>query len=86
MKTGRYSLKELLTHNEIEQIIIPEIQRDYVWKEDNVIKLLDDIVLKFKAKKNHCLEIKINGVIENNTSVNLFLAKEYERLCSTETR
>ena len=80
MKTGRYSLKELLTHNEIEQIIIPEIQRDYVWKEDNVIKLLDDIVLKFKAKKNHCLEIKINGVIENNTSVNLFLAKEYERL------
>lgn len=80
MKTGRYSLKELLTHNEIEQIIIPEIQRDYVWKEDNIIKLLDDIVLKFKAKKNHCLEIKINGVIENNTSVNLFLTKEYERL------
>lgn len=80
MKTGRYSLKELLTHSEIEQIIIPEIQRDYVWEEDNVTKLLDDIILKFNQKQNHSLEIKINGIVETNVSVNQFLTKEYERL------
>lgn len=80
MKTGRYSLKELLTHNEIEQIIIPEIQRDYVWKISNVGKLIDDIYKNYEKKINHQLEIKINGVAENNESVNQFLTKEYERL------
>jgi uncharacterized protein with ParB-like and HNH nuclease domain len=80
MKTGRYSLRELLTHNEIEQIIIPEIQRDYVWEISNVAKLIDDINKNYEKKKNHQLEIKINGIIEENDSVNQFLTKEYERL------
>jgi uncharacterized protein with ParB-like and HNH nuclease domain len=80
MKTGRYSLKELLTHNEIEQIIIPEIQRDYVWTENNVKKLIDDIIKGHKKKESHQLEIKINGVAEKNESVHQFLKKEYERL------
>lgn len=80
MKTGRYSLKELLTHNEIEQIIIPEIQRDYVWEIDNVAKLIDDINKNYEKKKSHKLELKINGIIEENDTVNQFLTKEYERL------
>ncbi len=80
MKTGRYSIRELLTHNEIEQIIIPEIQRDYVWEISNVAKLIDDINKNYEKKKNHQLEIKINGIIEGNDSVNQFLTKEYERL------
>lgn len=80
MKTGRYSLRELLTHNEIEQIITPEIQRDYVWEISNVAKLIDDINKNYEKKKNHQLEIKINGIIEENDSVNQFLTKEYERL------
>lgn len=80
MKTGRYSLRELLTHNEIEQIIIPEIQRDYVWEISNVAKLIDDINKNYEKKKNHQLEIKINGIIEESDSVNQFLTKEYERL------
>ena len=80
MKTGRYSLKELLTHNEIEQIIIPEIQRDYVWEITNVSKLIDDINRSYKKKISQQFEIKINGVIEINITVNQFLIKEYERL------
>lgn len=31
MNTGRYTLSELLNCSEIERIIIPELQRDYVW-------------------------------------------------------
>ena len=36
MKTGRYNISQLLTAPEIEQIVIPELQRDYVWKKRNV--------------------------------------------------
>ena len=43
MNTNRYSLKSFLTDHNLEQIVIPEIQRDYVWREDNVKKLLSSI-------------------------------------------
>ena len=44
MNTGRYTLRSFLTDHNLEQIIIPEIQRDYVWKEENVTKLLTSIL------------------------------------------
>lgn len=79
MKTGRYNFQELLTHNEIDQIIIPEIQRDYVWKEDNVLNLINDIVRKFREKKEVSLDISVNqSEVDNN--VKDFLQKEYEKL------
>lgn len=43
MNTGRYTLKSFLTDHNLDQIIIPEIQRDYVWQEENVKKLLISI-------------------------------------------
>ena len=43
MNTGRYTLKSFLTDHNLDQIIIPEIQRDYVWQEENVSKLLQSI-------------------------------------------
>ena len=43
MNTGRYTLKSFLTDHNLDQIIIPEIQRDYVWQEENVTKLLISI-------------------------------------------
>jgi uncharacterized protein with ParB-like and HNH nuclease domain len=43
MNTGRYTLKSFLTDHNLDQIIIPEIQRDYVWQEENVTKLLQSI-------------------------------------------
>lgn len=81
MKTGRYSLKQLLTHNEIEQIIIPEIQRDYVWEVSNVKKLIGDIQKKiFEKKSSHQIEIKGNGKDSIPESISQFLSHEYERL------
>ena len=59
MKTGRYSLYQLLNNPEIEQIIIPEIQRDYVWQKQNTIALLDSIKMKYKEKKSINLSIKV---------------------------
>ena len=79
MKTGRYSLKELLTHNEIEQIIIPEIQRDYVWQESNVTSLIESIIERFKKKNKSKIEINIEGK-QIEKSFNEYLQKEYDKL------
>jgi len=43
MNYGKYSFKKLLTDHSLDQILIPEIQRDYVWKKENVIGLLNSI-------------------------------------------
>ena len=43
MKAGKYNIKELFVNRYVQQIIIPEIQRDYVWSEKQVIGLLDSI-------------------------------------------
>ncbi len=80
MKSGRYNVRELLTHNEIEQIIIPEIQRDYVWKKKNVVKLLDSIIKNFVSKRESNLLIEIVGETNVNASVSSFLQKEYNKL------
>jgi uncharacterized protein with ParB-like and HNH nuclease domain len=43
MNAGKYNLGEFLKNHNLEQIIVPEIQRDYVWKAENVNKLLTSI-------------------------------------------
>ena len=52
MKAGKYNIKELFSNNNIESVIIPEIQRDYVWGKDQVEGLLQSITddfLKFQG-------------------------------------
>ena len=80
MKTGRYSFSQLLNSPEIEQIIIPEIQRDYVWNVKNVDGLLNSIFSKYESKT------KINLVIQTDEGevsgqLGKYLTKEYSRLC-----
>jgi uncharacterized protein with ParB-like and HNH nuclease domain len=43
MKAGKYSIKELFVNRYVQQIIIPEIQRDYVWGAEQVKGLLESI-------------------------------------------
>lgn len=79
MKTGRYSLYQLLNNPEIEQIIIPEIQRDYVWKEQNVRNLLESIKAKYEGKESVELTINANNATLSD-SIKGYLSKEYEKL------
>lgn len=51
MKAGKYSVKELFINRYVQQIIIPEIQRDYVWGEEQVIGLLNSIKKDFELFK-----------------------------------
>lgn len=43
MKTGRYSILDILDFQNLEQFVIPEIQRDYVWSKSDALDLLDSI-------------------------------------------
>ncbi len=79
MKTGRYSLFQLLNNPEIEQIIIPEIQRDYVWGEQNVNSLLDSIKAKYDKKEAVILTINA-GNAPLSGSMKAYLSKEYEKM------
>ena len=49
MRTGRYNIAELFGNRHIEQLVIPEIQRDYVWGPKQVEHLLTSILGNFKA-------------------------------------
>jgi hypothetical protein len=48
MKPGKYSINELLVNREIEQIVIPEIQRDYVWRKEQIEGLMNSLFNDFK--------------------------------------
>src|ERR1017187_8890595 len=48
MRTGRYSIAELFGNRHIEQLTIPEIQRDYVWEPKQVEHLLTSILNNFQ--------------------------------------
>lgn len=49
MRTGLYSMAELFGNRHIEQFVVPEIQRDYVWGEEQVQHLLRSILDNFRA-------------------------------------
>ncbi|MEI0748468.1 DUF262 domain-containing protein [Brachyspira pulli] len=51
LKTGIYSLSELITNNEKSSFIVPIYQRLYVWKDEQVNKFIDDIYNSYKENK-----------------------------------
>lgn len=61
MKPGKYIIKDLFASREIEQIVIPEIQRDYVWGESNVTGLINSLDENYKkyqgANKDYKIEV-----------------------------
>ena len=56
MNTGTYTVKNFFTEQNLHQIIIPELQRDYVWEESNVKNLLESIVETTKKANKHLEE------------------------------
>jgi len=77
MKSGKYTLKELFLNKNIEQIIVPEIQRDYVWKKEQVISILNSIVSDYE--KFHINDdLKTLDVIDDKIIKEMF-AKYYKK-------
>ncbi len=40
MDTGNYTIKKFLSFENLEQLVIPELQRDYVWQKEHILDLL----------------------------------------------
>lgn len=51
MKVGKYSVKDLFVNRYVQQIVVPEIQRDYVWKSEQVLGLLNSIKMDYDKYK-----------------------------------
>jgi len=49
MKSGKFTIREFFMDNSLEQVIVPEIQRDYVWAEPQVNGLLRSILEDYKS-------------------------------------
>lgn len=79
MRTGRYSVSDLLTSKEIEQIIIPELQRDYVWSKNNVTRLFSSIFDNYQKNKKTILKIT-DGENDLDPIIRDYLSEEYARL------
>ena len=80
MKTGRYSILQLFTTPEVEQIVIPELQRDYVWGERNVRGLLTSILNNYGAMESQTLSIKDACGEPLSHDLTEYLNEEYMRL------
>lgn len=79
MRTGRYSLSELFDNDFVDCIIIPEMQRDYVWTPENVDGLMNSIETNYRCKEVLNLSITNGGVSVEDVALS-YLTKEYERL------
>ncbi len=78
MKTGKYTLREFFSDRDLNTIIIPEIQRDYVWRKEQIEKFLDSIVVDFKEFKDSDKLKKIQCG-PGNEDVELEFEKYYKR-------
>lgn len=52
MKTGKYTLREFFSDRDLNTIIVPEIQRDYVWGKEQIMKFLGSIIDDFEEFMN----------------------------------
>ena len=80
MKTGRYNIAQLLTSPEVEQIVIPELQRDYVWGGRNVKGLLTSILDNFNSMVKQTLLFKDSQGNNIDRDIMDYLNEEYMRL------
>lgn len=67
MRTGKYSFKELFVNRYVARIVIPEIQRDYVWGEQQVGGFLDSLFeafCQFRDAKDPLGDVELNSELK----------------------
>lgn len=77
MKAGKYSVRELFVNNYIDQIIIPEIQRDYVWGEEQTVGLLESILEDYLGYQKVIVPVQSNDTEVKALFENFFKKQKY---------
>ncbi|MCE1187627.1 MAG: DUF262 domain-containing protein [Ignavibacteria bacterium] len=81
MNTGKYKFTDFVGDIQIEQLIIPEIQRDYVWETEDVISLCETIKESFDQESQEKPYLGfIYGYNEREFPNQLFLVDGQQRL------
>ncbi|MDO9554642.1 DUF262 domain-containing protein [Rhodonellum sp.] len=57
MRTGKYCFRDLFVNRYIDQIVIPEIQRDYVWQKEQVNGLIHSLLEDFTKYQNSTIDL-----------------------------
>jgi hypothetical protein len=52
MKPGKYTFRDLFNNRYIEKMVVPEIQRDYVWRTEQVKSLFSSTLEDFRKYQN----------------------------------
>jgi uncharacterized protein with ParB-like and HNH nuclease domain len=90
MINGIYTIQSLFALGDVQQLVIPEVQRDYVWENKNCERLLHSIKHRFDKRKDDIPEnykiisdVKIKNELENkyideNCRVNLGFIYAYQ--------
>lgn len=78
MKAGKYNIKELFSNKNIEAVVVPEIQRDYVWGTEQVEGLLRSIFEDYSIfeKTNE----QVNITIKEDKSLEKTLTEYYKTI------
>jgi len=69
MRTGKYSFKELFVNRYVTNIVIPEIQRDYVWGHQQVKGFLQSLYDSFNQYCTATVPLKLNGGSEGDNDI-----------------
>jgi hypothetical protein len=64
MKSGKITFKDIFVNRYVNQIIIPEIQRDYVWQKHNVNSLIEAIYSDFEQFSQNKEKAKIDFEVD----------------------
>lgn len=70
MRNDTYNLKNLFALGDVNQLVIPEVQRDYVWEERNCKRLYHSILISFDRRKYGMPEY-INTLPDENVRLTL---------------
>jgi hypothetical protein len=61
VKAGKYTVKEFFLNRHVQQVVIPEIQRDYVWGKDQVEGLFSSILADYREFKKGVSVPQLDG-------------------------
>jgi hypothetical protein len=77
MKPGKYTIKELFVNREVEQIVIPEIQRDYVWKKEQVEGLMNSLLGDYIKFDTEIINVTADNEEIKNLFINYYKKQQY---------
>lgn len=77
MKPGKYTIKELFVNREVEQIVVPEIQRDYVWKKEQVEGLMNSLLSDYIKFDTEIINVTADSEEIKNQFVNYYKKQQF---------